>query len=150
MKIPEVVGKRIYEARRGAEISQAELGQRLGEYLGKAWFPQAVSEAEKGRRNFTAEELFALAIVLDKPVAWFFLPPAGEDFDLARTVPLGEVAGGPLLGVPNHNAAAALVQEALAIVNDLDTLRAQLHQRAGGVIRVANMMVRPEEEEEED
>src|SRR6266516_1783192 len=101
MKVTEIVGERVRAARASTGMSQAELGRRLGGYLEKPWFAQAVSEAEKGRREFTATELIALAVVLDRPVSWFFFPADKESFDLpSASLSFNEVADAPLLGGP--------------------------------------------------
>lgn len=67
------------EAREAAHLSQAELGQRLESLLGKKWWAQAVSAAEKGRREFTVEELVALALCLDMKIQDLFWPPDNVD-----------------------------------------------------------------------
>lgn len=140
MNTSQIVGRRIFQARKDLALSQNELGQRLGELLEKPWFPQAVAEAEKGRRQFTAEELLALARVLDRPVAWFFIPPASEDVEFpSRTVPFGELVNGPLLGGVEGNAAQALVEEGMAIVNALSSMNAELGRRAKGLIAAAEI-----------
>jgi transcriptional regulator with XRE-family HTH domain len=91
VRIEEVVGQRVAELRAPTGMTQAELGQKLGELLGKPWSRQAVSAAEKGGRAFTAAELLALAYVLEVPVGRLLTPPLG-----ALTVRLGE--DGPLVG----------------------------------------------------
>jgi transcriptional regulator with XRE-family HTH domain len=146
MNIPEIVGRRVRQARMDNGISQADLGRRLGVLLGKPLFPQAVSEAERGGRNFTAEELLALARVLDRPVAWFFFPPEGEDleFSSGEVLSLVEMSDGPLLAGPYGNAGAAMVQEAMAIVDALEQVRTEMRGRAEGLLRVARLMAKEE------
>lgn len=85
MRIEEVVGRRVAELRDTTEMSQQELGRRLGELLGRPWSRQAVSAAEKGRRAFTAAEILALAHVFEVPVARFYSPPLE-----AQSVRVGE------------------------------------------------------------
>jgi transcriptional regulator with XRE-family HTH domain len=76
------------QAREERGLSQAALAEELTSLLKRKddsgrWWPQAVSEAENGRRAFTAEELYALSITLWHPVAWFFeLPPSEDILDL--------------------------------------------------------------------
>jgi transcriptional regulator with XRE-family HTH domain len=75
VKVSEIIGKRVKQAREEAGISQRELGEQVGGVLnreGKPWFAQAVSAAEKGDRDWTADDLVAVAWVLRRPVAWFF------------------------------------------------------------------------------
>jgi transcriptional regulator with XRE-family HTH domain len=73
MRIQEVVGTQMRRARKAKGWNQADLGEQLGRYLPKRWAPQVVSQAEKGEREFTAVELLALALVLDKPLPSFFM-----------------------------------------------------------------------------
>lgn len=72
VRVPEIVGRNVRRAREERGLTQAELGQRLELVLGRAWSTQAVSAAEKGRRNFAAEDVMGLALVLEHPVADFF------------------------------------------------------------------------------
>jgi transcriptional regulator with XRE-family HTH domain len=114
----QVVGQRIAQARKDRGIRQDELGGRLAEYLGKPWTKQAVSETERGNRHLDPTEFLAFTIVLDYPVAWFFLPPAGQPFRFpGRIVPLGEVADGPLLAPSDVR--QALVEEQMAVMERL-------------------------------
>lgn len=80
MQLEQVIGGRIAEFRRVLDrerrengeggLSQEELGRRLGDYLTnkdgsrKEWAKQAVWQAERGERAFTAVELVAFALVL--------------------------------------------------------------------------------------
>jgi transcriptional regulator with XRE-family HTH domain len=78
MRIPEVVGHNIRDRRQALGWTQAELAGHLEGLIGRLWFPQAVSAAEAGQRDFTAEELFCLARALRLPgVDALFAPPAG-------------------------------------------------------------------------
>jgi len=74
VKIEEVIGKRIREARELDGLSQDQLGRDMGRYLGKPWPNQQVSVAESGGRKFSALELFAVCMVLGRPASYFFLP----------------------------------------------------------------------------
>ncbi len=79
----ELVGRRIAEIRERFDMTQQQLGEHLGELLGRPWPRQTVSAAEKGRRGFTATELFAVAHVLDTWPGRLFAPPADlEQLDL--------------------------------------------------------------------
>lgn len=60
--LEEAIGANI-RALRGETPMQA-LGAALAPFLGKPWSRQAVWEAERGRRAFTAAELLALAAAL--------------------------------------------------------------------------------------
>ncbi|HXF37413.1 MAG TPA: helix-turn-helix transcriptional regulator [Actinomycetota bacterium] len=150
MKVSEVVGQRLRAVREYLGLSQAELGRRLAAYLGRPWFPQAVSEAEHGRRQFTAEELLALAAVFDKPLSWFFLPlekDAVYDFP-ARSVPVGELLDGPLIGRVEANGAQALLAEALDITHTAIDFAKRMHARANAIVDVAEKLSVREEGEE--
>jgi transcriptional regulator with XRE-family HTH domain len=92
----KLIGGRIRAARTEHNLTQAALGQLLEPWLGKAWLKQAVSQAEQGRRDFTAAELLALAAVLQVPMGYFFATPPGDEqkqleFPGGATVPFGSV-----------------------------------------------------------
>jgi transcriptional regulator with XRE-family HTH domain len=159
MKTAEVVGYRIREARKSLTMSQAQLGEALGDWLGKAWFPQAVSEAEKGRRAFTAEEILVIAHVLARPVAWFFIPPlytvSGDahvqDFDL----PSGEVLSAGELSETALAGGERGVLEAI-VVEALDNAEAERHaanmagHRWKALAAIANQLAHADEKDEEE
>lgn len=107
MTLNELIGERMRYYRTKLEISQAEMGKRIGGELGLAWTRQTVWEAETGRRSFRVEDLIALARVVDKPARYFLQPAArttvdwpsgplkGDDLQHAFRPPLGlEPAGG--------------------------------------------------------
>jgi transcriptional regulator with XRE-family HTH domain len=72
MRVEEAIGRQITHLRAQRQLSQADLGEALGRYLGKPWSRQAVHQAERGQRSFTAAELTALALVLDTSVQALF------------------------------------------------------------------------------
>jgi len=76
--IQQVVGQRIREAREAMEWTQVQVGRELEALLGQAWSSQVMAQAEAGERAFTAAEMVALAIVLEREVGWFFRPRIGE------------------------------------------------------------------------
>jgi transcriptional regulator with XRE-family HTH domain len=83
MRIEEVVGRRLREAREEAGMTQQQLGEAMANYLEKKWPGQQVSLAEDGKRKFSAEELFALCEILMRPASYFFIPGAGvSDIDV--------------------------------------------------------------------
>jgi transcriptional regulator with XRE-family HTH domain len=90
VRIEEVIGQRIREVREINDVTQEQLGRRLGELLGKEWSRQAVSTAEKGGRAFTAVELVALAHALGTTVPRLMTPPVN-----VRSV---ELPGGEQIG----------------------------------------------------
>ena len=69
-----MVGRRVREIRERKGMTQEDLGQAIGELLGKPWPRQTVSSAEAGRRAFTAVELVAIASALDVYVGHLFTP----------------------------------------------------------------------------
>jgi len=75
MRVSEIVGYRLREARQEIGLTQAELAEHLEAFVGRRWFPQTVSSAEQGGRDFTAEELYGIAFALQRPVESFFRPP---------------------------------------------------------------------------
>ena len=77
MRIEMAIGRQIARFREARQMSLTQLGEALGKYLGKPWSRQAVHQAERGRRAFTAAELAALALVLDTSVPALFLADAG-------------------------------------------------------------------------
>ena len=72
MRVEEAIGRQIARLRAQRQLSQAELGEAVGGYLGKPWSRQAVHQAERGQRSFTAAELTALAVALDTSVQALF------------------------------------------------------------------------------
>src|SRR6266516_5391383 len=72
MRVEEAVGRQIARLRAQRQQSLADLGEALGGYLGKPWSRQAVHQADRGQRSFTAAELTALALALDTSVQALF------------------------------------------------------------------------------
>jgi transcriptional regulator with XRE-family HTH domain len=79
MKIEEVIGGNIRRLRESADVTQEELGRRIGALTGKEWSRQAMSVAEKGGRAFPAAELLVLAHVLDANFWQLLAPPLGVE-----------------------------------------------------------------------
>lgn len=82
MRVEEMVGRRIRDARQTSGLSQEELGRELRSYLGKAWPGQQVSVAEDGGRKFSALELFALGSILARPASYFFIPFTADPIEV--------------------------------------------------------------------
>jgi transcriptional regulator with XRE-family HTH domain len=127
----ELVGRKMRQAREEAGLSQREVGQRLAQFLGGEWAPQAVSLAEQGGRRFEAAEIFALASVLKKSPAWFFTPEPIEELEMPGSAPItwqavaGASAAAPHLAAAIEALAGAasvarerllVAQESLAII----------------------------------
>lgn len=77
MRVEEAIGRQVARLRAQRQLSLADLGEALGRYLGKPWSRQAVHQAERGQRSFTAAELAALALVLDTSVQGLFRAESG-------------------------------------------------------------------------
>lgn len=89
MKIEKIIGYWLVQGRTELGLTQADVGERLGEYLGKPWARQSISAAEKGDRAFTAAELVAFAMVFGSTVETLIEPPPGVDsVDLGGEQPL--------------------------------------------------------------
>jgi transcriptional regulator with XRE-family HTH domain len=76
MRIETAIGKQIARLRETRQMSLTQLGEAIGKYMGKPWSRQAVHQAERGRRAFTAAEMAALALALDTSVPALFLADA--------------------------------------------------------------------------
>jgi transcriptional regulator with XRE-family HTH domain len=76
MRIETAIGRQIARLRQARQMSLTQLGEAMGEYLDKPWSRQAVHQAERGRRAFTAAEMAALALALDTSVPALFLTDA--------------------------------------------------------------------------
>src|SRR6266481_1454327 len=76
MRIETAIGKQIARLREARQMSLTQLGEAMGKYLDKPWSRQAVHQAERGRRAFTAAEMAAFALALDTSVPALFLADA--------------------------------------------------------------------------
>jgi transcriptional regulator with XRE-family HTH domain len=121
MKIEELIGSNVKQAREIAHLTQAEFGERVGDFLGKAWVPQAVSQAEKGRRDWAILDLAAVAYALHRPITWFLQVPSGADPKELLEVP-GDVElslEGVSLGTAAELSAEQLLNELGRVAGDL-------------------------------
>lgn len=117
MRVEEVIGGQIARLRAQRQLSLADLGQALGRYLGKPWSRQAVHQAERGQRSFTAAELTALALVLDTSVQALFRAE-NEPVELpGRAISLEEYRG-ILLNRQNDTPLDGL-EELIVALNDI-------------------------------
>jgi transcriptional regulator with XRE-family HTH domain len=80
MRIERVIGQRVAQARKeqGQKVTQMDVAVRMNALIGGSWSPAGVSKVENGHRRITAEELYALSVILNRPVEWFFELPKGE------------------------------------------------------------------------
>jgi transcriptional regulator with XRE-family HTH domain len=76
MHIEVAIGKQIARFREARQMSLTQLGEAIGKYLDKPWSRQAVHQAERGRRAFTAAEMAALALALETSIPALFLTDA--------------------------------------------------------------------------
>lgn len=92
----QVVAHNVTRARELRRMTQAEVAERLTRFTGTRWTQATVAQAEgsvanQRVRQFTANELVALARTFDLPVLYFFLPPEDDSraFDVADAPPGG-------------------------------------------------------------
>lgn len=74
----EILARNIRAARGRADIGQDSVAARMRALGYDAWIRQTVSSTERGRRRPTAEEIFALSLVLNTSVM-ALMEPAAED-----------------------------------------------------------------------
>jgi transcriptional regulator with XRE-family HTH domain len=72
VRVETAIGMQIARLREMRQLSLTQLGDALGRYLGRPWSRQAVHQAERGHRAFTAAELAALALALDTSIPALF------------------------------------------------------------------------------
>lgn len=78
MRIEAAIGRQIARLRQARRMSLSQLGEAMGKYLDKPWSRQAVHQAERGRRAFTAAEMAALALILDTSIPALLLADASH------------------------------------------------------------------------
>jgi transcriptional regulator with XRE-family HTH domain len=91
----QVVAHNLTRARQLRSLTQSEIAERLSTFTGTPWSAVTVAQAEgsvSGHRvrQFTANELIALARTFDLPVMYFFLPPEDRSGEL-RTPDAGNM-----------------------------------------------------------
>ncbi len=117
MRVETAIGKQIARFREMRQMSLTELGEAVGRYLDKPWSRQAVHQAERGRRAFTAAELAALALALDTSVPALFLADA-DQIDLpAASVPAEDYRA--ILLYAGNDAPLDGVEELLVALHDI-------------------------------
>ena len=84
----QVVAHNLTRARELRGLTQTEIAERLSRFTGSNWSQATVAQAEGSVgghrvRQFTANELVALARTFDLPVLFFFLPPDDGEGELA-------------------------------------------------------------------
>ncbi|MGI5197203.1 helix-turn-helix domain-containing protein [Streptomyces sp. CA-288835] len=117
VRVEEAIGKQIARFREARRLSLTELGEAMGQYLDRPWSRQAVHQAERGRRAFTAAELTAIALALDTSVPALFLTEA-EQIELpGRTISPEEYRG--ILLYAGKDAPLDGVDELLVALHDI-------------------------------
>jgi transcriptional regulator with XRE-family HTH domain len=127
MRVEEAIGRQIARIRAQRQLSLTELGEALGRYLDRPWSRQAVHQAERGQRSFTAVELTALALALDTSIPALFraeddrieLPGRSVSLEEYRGILLNRERDAPLDGVEElivalHDIGEVLARPALA------------------------------------
>lgn len=97
VRVEEAVGRQVARIRAQRQLSLADLGEALGRYLGKPWSRQAVHQAERGQRAFTAAELTALALALDTGIPALFRTDDEDEVELPSVAISAEEYRGLLL-----------------------------------------------------
>jgi transcriptional regulator with XRE-family HTH domain len=115
--VETAIGHQIAQLREARQMSLTQLGEALGRYLGRPWSRQAVHQAERGRRAFTAAELAALALVLDTSVPALFLAETGP-IDLPGAAISAEDYRGILL-YAGHDVPIDGVEELIVALHDI-------------------------------
>lgn len=103
----KIIAERIKAARQDNNLSQADLGAKLG--LSKVGY----GEYERGNRAFDAELLFRLARILGRPVEHFLGLPTGLTGREERVVALFRLAEGAGYGDLVIGAVHAMVAQLL-------------------------------------
>jgi hypothetical protein len=77
----QVIGKNVKRLResRTPRMTADVFGKRIGEIFGKPWPRQTVYMLEQGDRRLAAEEVVAIAFLLDVSIADLFVPSADVD-----------------------------------------------------------------------
>jgi transcriptional regulator with XRE-family HTH domain len=117
MRVETAIGNQIARLRETRQMSLTQLGEALGRYLDRPWSRQAVHQAERGRRAFTAAELAALALALDTSVPALFLADA-DQFELPGATISAEDYRGILLYAGN-DAPIDGVEELIVALHDI-------------------------------
>ncbi len=117
MRVEEAIGRQIARLRTKRQLSLADLGEALSRYLGKPWSRQAVHQAERGQRSFTAAELTALAIVLDTSVQALFRAEDDHVELPGRAIPPHEYRG--ILLNRQNDAPLDGLEELIVALNDI-------------------------------
>lgn len=97
--INQLVAYNMTRARRSRGWTQQEVADRLEKYTGRPWSKASISAAERawqgGRpRKFDANELVALSVIFETPVAYFLLPMQEGNKAVVMAQPEDQQPGG--------------------------------------------------------
>lgn len=134
LRIEDVIGRRIAEGREELKLTQAQIGEQVGRYLGKPWPRQAVSNAEKGGRSFGAADLVALSLVLGCTIETLLEPPPDVESVL--------IGDGPPLDSRHLRAAASTNSDLKQLAEVMTELRHTFPDLTGDVRRSHLLMER--------
>jgi transcriptional regulator with XRE-family HTH domain len=137
MRVEQAVGRQIARLRAQRQLSLADLGDALGRYLGKPWSRQAVHQAERGLRSFTAAELTALALALDTSVQALFRAE-GEQIELPGRAISPEDYRGVLLNRQNDTPLDGLEELIVALHDIGEVLQRPALTRLARIARAAD------------
>ncbi|WP_326600612.1 helix-turn-helix domain-containing protein [Streptomyces sp. NBC_01803] len=147
MRVEEAIGSQIARLRESRRMSLSQLGEALGRYLERPWSRQAVHQAERGRRAFTAAELAAIALVLDTSVPALFLAEPESGASAGIDLPGGRVTPEEYRGILLHDAKDAPldgVEELIVALHDIgEVLSRPTLARLAKIGRVAEQVAGP-------
>jgi transcriptional regulator with XRE-family HTH domain len=139
MRVEEAIGRQVARLRAQRQLSLADLGEALGRYLGKPWSRQAVHQAERGQRSFTAAELTALALVLDTSVQALFRAESGQ-----VELPGGAIAPEEYRDILLNRQNDAPLEELIVALHDIgEVLQRPSLARLARIARAAEQVTEP-------
>ena len=142
MRVEEAIGRQIARLRAQRQLSLAELGEALGCYLGKPRSRQAVHQAERGQRSFTAAELIALALALDTSVQALFRAE-DDQIELPGQAISAEEYRGTLLNRQNDTPLDGLEELIIALHDIGEVLERPVLARLARIGRAAEQVTGP-------
>jgi transcriptional regulator with XRE-family HTH domain len=120
LRVEAAIGKQIARLRETRRMSLTQLGEAIGQYLDRPWSRQAVHQAERGQRAFTAAELAALALALDTSVPALFLTDADQIELPGRTVSPEDYRA--ILLYAGNDAPVDGIEEVIVALHDIGTV----------------------------
>ena len=125
MRIEEVIGERLREARVAAGFSQEEFGRFLesGQGRERGWTRQSVLNAELGRRPFGISDLIGMAVALERPVTWFVMPSKSR----------ARIEIGPDLSLTAPRLRALFERQPLSSIDEVVRLTTDVNEAAAAI-----------------